>query len=452
MSNVKSMRVLPALLLAALLPLVAGCGSSSEAGGAASVVPADVAVYVSVDTSFEGDQWRAVADLLEKFPDGEGLLEELLDDAAAEAGLEGEAGVREALGPEVALAVLAGPLDAGEPPVVLLTQPDDQEAWEQLFEDGNAARAEVKGWQVAARDEAVLDRYREAVEGPSLEGSEAFVETMDDLPADALARVYANGAALGEAVQQAPGGLAPLPFGAASGAEATIGAALRAEGDGIRVEGRALSAGEDAVPVPEPYASELVEEVPAGAIAFLSFSDLGAALGQYAEMAGAQGAFLPFDLEQVATLFSGETALYVRPGPTVTLVTEVEDEAAALEAVDALVGLAGEQVPIVYEAFDGLLAVSSSQKELTALRADGPRLDQDDRFEAALGRAGMPAETSGFGYVDVQAAAPLFLGLAAAQGAEAPEHAEYLEPLGGAVFWSEGSAGVQRFSLFLAVD
>ena len=205
-----SMRVLPALLLAALLPVVAGCGSGSEAGGAASVVPEDVAVYVSVDTSFEGDQWRAVADLLAKFPDGEGALEELLDDAAAEAGLEGEVGVREALGPELALAVLSGPQSRGEPPVVLLTQPDDQDAWDQLFQDGDAARAEVRGWQVAAQDEAVLDLYREALEGPSLEDSEAFVETMDDLPADALARVYANGAALAEALPQVPGGVGQL--------------------------------------------------------------------------------------------------------------------------------------------------------------------------------------------------------------------------------------------------
>ena len=101
-----------------------------------------------------------------------------------------------------------------------------------------------------------------------------------------------------------------------------------------------------------------------------------------------------------------------------TLVTEVEDEAAALRTVDALVGLAGKQVPIVYDAFDGLLAVSSSRKELAALRGDGPRLDQDDRFEEALEAAGMPAETTGFGYVDVQAAAPLFLGLAPRQGVE----------------------------------
>ena len=237
--------------------------------------------------------------------------------------------------------------------------------------------------------------------------------------------------------------------------DASIGAALRAEDGGVRVEGRVLSTGEDGVPEPEVYESKLVAEVPAGAVAFLSFNDLGAALTEYADMlgGGAQSAFLPFDLDQVAALLSGETAVYVSPGPAVTLVTEVEDEAAALRTVDALVGLAGAQAPIRYEAFDGLLAVSSSQKALDALRGDGPRLDQDDRFEEALAEAGMPAETTGFGYVDVQAAAPLFLGLAAPQGAKETEHAlEYLEPLGGAVFWGAGAGDVQRFSLFLSID
>jgi len=455
MSNVKSMRAIPALLVAALLPVVAGCGETGAAGGAASAVPEDVAVYVSVDTSFEGDQWRAVADLLARFRDGEGALEDLLDEAAEEAGLDGDADLRDALGPEVAFAVLAGPLrEDGEPPVVLLTQPDDQDAWEQLFEDGDEARAEVRGWQVVAEDEAVLERYRDALEGPSLEDSDAFAEAMDDLPGDALARLYANGETLAEAVPEVSGGLQQLPFGAATGADASIGAALRAEDDGVRVEGRALSSDESGVPVSEAYESELVEEVPAGAVAFLSFNNLGAALTEYADMlgGGSQGAFLPFDLEQVAALLSGETAVYVSPGPAVTLVTQVEDEAAALETVDALIGLAGEQAPLVYDAFDGLLVVSSSRKELDALRRDGPRLDQDDRFEKALNEAGMPSETTGFGYVDVQAAAPLFLGLGAPHGEKATELNEYLEPLGGAVFWGEGSGGVQRFSVFVSIE
>lgn len=449
-----SMRLIPALLAAALLAVVAGCGQSDAAGEAASVVPENVAVYVSVDTSFEGDQWRAVSDLLAKFPDGERALEDLLDDATAEAGLAGEANVRDALGPEVAFAILEVPHGAGgEPPVVMLTQPDDQDAFEQLLEKGDEARAEVRGWQVVAPDEAVLDRYREALEGPSLEDSDAFADAMDDLPGDALARLYANGEALAKAAPELQAGLQPSPFGfAAAGAGFTVGAALRAEGDGVRVEGRVVPTGDGAVPESEAYEAELVEEVPAGAIAFVSFNDLGSALSEYGGMLGGGAGMLPFDLGEVGSLLSGETAVYVRPGPTFTLVTQVEDEAAALRTVEALVGLAGEKTPIVYEAFDGLLAVSNSREELAALRGDGPRLDQDDRFEQALDAAGMPDETTGFGYVDVQAAAPLFLGLGTPKGVEAAAAGAYLEPLGGAVFWGASSGDAQRFSLFLGID
>lgn len=451
MSNVKSMRLIAGLLAAALLVVVAGCGQTGSAGSAASAVPGSAVAYVTVDTSFEGGQWRAVAGLLGKFPDGEGLLEELLEDATAEAGLEGDADLRAALGPEVALVVLDVPSDAeADPPIVILTKPDDEDAFAQLLEGEEAARAEIRGWQAVAPTEAELDRYREALDASSLEDSEAFAEAMDDLPDEALARVYVNGEALAESAAFPPG-LGQPPFDLA-GATGSIGAALVAEDDGIRLTGHTVAAGDAEVPEAEPFASELVDEVPAGAVAFLAFNELGKALTDYAEMLGGAGAMLPFDPAQVSGLLSGEVALYVRPGPTVTLVAEVDDEAAALEAVESLVGLAGGQVPIVYDAFDGLLAVSNSQAELDALRGDGPRLDQDDRFEAAREAAGMPDETVGFGYVDVQAAIPLVAGLMAPLGGEALVPGEYLEPVGGLVFWGEGSGGAQRFTLFLGID
>jgi hypothetical protein len=101
-------------------------------------------------------------------------------------------------------------------------------------------------------------------------------------------------------------------------------------------------------------------------------------------------------------------------------------------------------VPVAVDAFDGLLAVSSSERELAALRGDGPRLADDDRFQEALAAADMPAETTGFGYLDVGSAAPLVHKGPA-------ELREYLEPLHGAVFWSEASEDGRRFSLFLGV-
>jgi hypothetical protein len=453
MSNVIGMRAAAALFLAVLLPVVAGCGSDKAVGSSASVVPADVAAYVSVDTSFEGDKWRAVTDLLANFPDGEGALEELLDEAAEKAGLDAGTDVRDALGPEVALAVLAGPSAGKEPPVVLLTQPDDEEAWNQLF-DGDEARAEVGGWQVVAEDEDVLDRYREALEAGSLEESQAFAEAMGDLPGDALASLYANSDAFAAALPTAPGALPQLPFGAGGGLDASVGAVLRAEDDGVRVEGQVLPGDESLAPVPEAYESELVEMVPAGSVAFLSFDDLGAALTESGGMlGGGQSAFLPFDPEQLGALLSGETAVYVRPGPAVTVLTQVEDEAAALRTVEALVGLMGKQAHLAYGAFDGVLAVSSSKAELDALRGEGPRLAEDQDFQDALAQAGLPAETTGFGYVDVQGVAPLLLGLAGPKSGTAEVPTEYLEPLGGAVFWgAPGSGDVQSFTLFLGID
>jgi hypothetical protein len=445
MSNVKSMRVISGLLAAAALATVAaGCGQTGAAGSAASAVPASALAYVSVDTSFEGDQWRAVSGLLEEFPDGEGLLEDLLEKATAEAGLDEGVGLRDVLGPEVALVVLDVPAaGATEAPVVVLTKPDDEDAFTELLDGEDAAHAEVAGWQAVAETDAVLERYREALEAGSIEGVAAFEEAMDDLPVEALARVFVNGAGLAEVPLE---GFA-LPLDAAGG---SLGAAVVAEDDGIRIEGRAVAAEGAETPELETFESELVEEVPAGAVAFLAFDDLGGALEQFSESLGAEAAPLPFDLDEVTGLLSGEIALYVRPGPAVTLVAEVEDEAAALATVESLLGLAGGQAPIVYDAFDGLLAVSNSQAELDALRGDGPRLDQDDRFEEALDAAGMPDETSGFGYVDVQAAVPLLAGLQA-PGAEAAIPGEYLKPLGGLVFWGEGSGDVQRFTLFVGI-
>lgn len=446
--------LIPAVLSAALLPLLAGCGGAGEAGSAASAVPASALAYVSVDTSFEGDQWRAVSGLLAEFPDGEGLLDDLLERATAEAGLESDADLRAALGPEVALVVLDVPADPeAEPPLVVLTKPEDEDAFAELLEGDDAVRAEVQGWQVVAQTEADLDRYREALEGPSLEESEEFAEAMDDLPAEALARIYVNGAELTEALSELQAGAVPMPLGFAGADTGSLGAALVAEDDGVRLEGRALATGDAETPRPEPFESELVEEVPADVLAFVSFSDLGGALTG----AGGLGLeMLGLDTAEIGELFAGETAVFVRAGrgePDVTLVTEVEDEAAALATVERLVGTAAPWAgTIAYEAFDGLLVVSTSKSEIAAVRGDGARLDQDDSFEAALDAAGMPDETTGFGYVDVQAAVPLFLPPAALEGFEAAAAAAYLEPLGGLVFWGSDGGDAQRFSLFLGIE
>ena len=119
MSRVKSVRFIPVLLVAALLPVLAGCGSGSDVGGAADVVPADVFLYASVDTDFDGEGWAALEEFAARFPNGDNLLQSLADEVnSGEEGIDFEADVKPALGDEVAFVVLDAPagdsLDLGE--------------------------------------------------------------------------------------------------------------------------------------------------------------------------------------------------------------------------------------------------------------------------------------------------------------------------------------------------
>ena len=84
---------------------------------------------------------------------------------------------------------------------------------------------------------------------------------MDDLPADALARVYVNGEAL--AGRSPPTGLAPLPFDLAGGdaARSARRSSPRTTASGSRAGPSRPSEAE--APSRRPYESELVEEVPA---------------------------------------------------------------------------------------------------------------------------------------------------------------------------------------------
>src|SRR5687768_12774986 len=98
MSRVTFVRVIPVLLVAALLPLLVGCGSGSDVGGAADVVPADVLVYASVDTDFDGEGWTALEEFAARFPGGENLMQSLADDLSDTEGIDFEADVKPALG------------------------------------------------------------------------------------------------------------------------------------------------------------------------------------------------------------------------------------------------------------------------------------------------------------------------------------------------------------------
>ena len=264
------------------------------------------------------------------------------------------------------------------------------------------------------------------------------------------------------------------------------------ESDSARIDGRAVFAGENPFAT-DSYSADLPEKVPGDVLAYVSFNDLESAFSAFRDAAaetdpeaerqlGMAEAFLGVSLEEdVLPLLSGEGAVYVRQGaiiPEVTLVTEIEDEDEAIATLDQIVqaasgfaphlgspktveidGVEARELPVsppmslYYAAFDGLLVVTSSQEGIAALREEGDRLSDSEAFDDALDAAGVPDETQGFGYVDLQRAVPLLMGYAAVGDAELDAETQgYLEPLQSLVFYGDQDDETASFTLFLGVE
>jgi len=497
MSRVKIVRSVLALSASLLVLLAAGCGGAGAPGGAADVVPADAAFYAVVDTDFEGDQWEAVQELASRFPGGEDLIGRIVEEIEADGELDFEEDVEPALGPVVALVVLDFETDdSGNPPFVVLTQPEDADAFRRIIErdpDPGVVR-EIDGWQAAAMNDDVLDRFVADRGDESLADSESFEDAMDGLDDDVLVTVYAN-LESAQAAAEAESGEQLDPFESLfPGGEAPVfGGTARAEGDGARLDGQLVYSGdvEDTLFSTEEFDAELPGEVPGDALAYVAFNDLERAISAYRDtiaeadpdfesQLGMAESFLGVSIEEdIAPLFADEGAVYVRRGaliPEVTLVTQIEDEEQAVATLDDVVSRIGgfvgtgppesrevdgvevREVPISppfslsYAAFDGLLVVTTSADGIADLRADEDRLADDEEFEEALDRAGVPGETSGFAYVDLEGTLPLLFGFAEAGLGETTEARKYTDPLTSFVVWGEQDGSTQSFSMFVGIE
>jgi len=440
------MRLVAAAPLAALALLVAGCGGSSSKGSAsgsaagATVVPASAVAYVSVNSDLGSDQWKKADALSKKFPGRAKALADFQKELAKQ-NLDFQKDVKPALGPELDFAWLDF-ADGGKN-FVLLTQPKDDAKFKALVDKANtndptnkAYTEKVGDWTAVAESQATLDRLKSAQNGAKLADDSSFKDAVGDLPDEALVKAYVNGGAVRQAVQQ---GLAPrvqqsgllgkaipnLGWVSASASAASNGVGFQAGLKGSNVGGKS-------------YKSELVDRLPAGALADLSFnnvsSGLRGALNQYGSAFQAQKA----QLEQVLgisendllKLLSNEGALAVYPSargeryPSVELLLKVNDEAKArklLNRLSALAPMAGAtvkpvtiggvaahelavngQISVDYGVFDGVLAVSNSRSALAGLGGSGARLSSDPVFTDSRSAAKAPSSTTGFAYVNLQ--------------------------------------------------
>lgn len=499
--NLLRLRRLAALgALTGTLALV-GCGggaspgSSGELPEGAAHVPGNTIVFVSVQTDFASDQWQTVEELLARFPSGEGAISSLLERFESE-GIEVERDLKPALGPEVDVAVLALPTGEDTLPMLVLTRPSDPAKLEALLADSDSEPAWVveDGWYVVAESQEILDRAFAAE--TSLAEEDGFAEALGRIDSDALARVYVNGdellaAVAGAAGKEAPGlDLGSLGMGGFDGAAVGI----TAEGRGVRIEGVALAP--DAVQ-PETFGDELAQLAPADALAYAAFGSADESLRELIDTIGSQTPELDSALAQaqlalgisveddLLPILAGPAAFWIREGdpiPEVTLVLSPEDPGRALLTLDKLAAglgtfaaasgeaspragetesIAGveartlelEELTIYYAVVDDYVVVTTATSGIEGLVGGGPGLAASPAFQEAAQAAGMPDETAGILYVDVDAAFG-FLEAAGALGTSTPEQAEALDnarTVDYLLLYGTGAAGESRVEGFVGI-
>jgi hypothetical protein len=496
MSAMRPLRFLFLPGLAALALLAAGCGGTSGSAsggtpGGATVAPASAPVFVAVDTDSGSAQWKQAQAILDKFPGKDTLVQKI------EQGLQGQGlsyadDIEPALGPEVDVVVLG--VDQGSRQVVAMTQPKDAAKFRSLLDKLDAksttktVTADYKGWTLVSDQQSTIDTFEAEADKGALADDGTFKEAMANQPGDALAKAYVNGAGLGSLLSSAGGTLGGCGQAGTASKLQYAGAWLTAESDGVKLHGALQSTDTSGGAT---YASQLVSQIPSGALLVLSFhGSPQASFGLQDALQSCQNGkalqslqglerLLGLKLSDLGGLFQKESALYVRAGsplPEVTLVAQQDDPQQALATVDRLVtGLGalaggaqpeattidgvpakkivvGGRITIYYAALDNEIVVTDSQSAIHDLRSDGPKLKDDPTFTDAQKASGMPSETSGFAYVDVKDSVPLVEGLAQLAGASIPANVDAnLRPLQTLTLWSATDKGKADLTAFLQV-
>jgi hypothetical protein len=472
-------RVALVLAAAALVLPVVGCGERSSQGAAgASVAPASAQVFVTVDTSFDSANWAAGRELLGRFPDGDRAVEWILGGLGGQ-GLDLEQDVKPALGPETDFVALDA---SGQAKVVGLTQPDDKAKLDALLAKSSQplVSREIDGWIAFSDTEANLDQFERLRAQGTLDGDSEYQKVSGEVADDGIAQVY---------MARSP--LASTPLAGLLGSDTpSLAFSLDPQEDGIHIEGASSPATSDLFA--DEFTPELPAQVPAGAFLYAGANDLERQLGTLRDMLAQVAPAMERDIgraesqigvsldEDVFPLFSAESALYLRPGfpiPEATIVTQVADEQGALAVIDKLAGevseyygtaelrsvdidgvqakeLAVNQLfSVFYAAFDGKLVITTSRQGIADLQAGGDRLADDEAFKEATDAVGMPDETTGFLYVDLDQALPTVFGLMGFGGQATPDWLQSnLEPLQSLVLYGERDGDIARLVGLLSIQ
>lgn len=506
--------ILATLLLAAIgIAVVAAFGSGNANAGAearakgAAAVPASALAYASVNLDRSGSQFQALEALAGKVQgggDAVARLNAMLDGDGAQAqmvrALGGDVSVGlvgislgDGLKPNVEAVVVATAADGAALPGVLAKAGFAQGPalnGQSVWEKGASAVAIDGSTAIGATSRSTLADALAAQSGakPSLADDAAFKATIAKLPGDAVAVAYLAPARFAGLLSLA-GTLLPqqaLPKGAPDMTQSLeqlgsaladvrgLGIAVTAEQGGLRVvaAGDADKAALERLGAafPTAYTPTIVDQVPADALGFAAFRDLGPMLQQALKTAGKQD---PQVAEMVAALeqatgikvadllgaLGGQHAIVAAGGtePAAALLTQPQDPTAAgatlAKAVAAAQTLAND-VPMADQArtqaekrLGGKLpqiAVTRQGDSATLAIGTDPRLAatpsasiaDSDAYRAIVDRAGVPETVTGLAYVN----AAQLRAQAKTMGAQVPKGSEALN---GVVAWgTDDGAGL----------
>jgi hypothetical protein len=257
------MRRFVSVILALGLLALAGCGGGDDSGSpfdeALSVLPKDAPFVVAVDTDLDGDQWKALDKLAEKFPFSGQIKDSLRQQLEqSSGGMSFDDDIKPVLGnPLVLGATNAGTITGDSNSFVAAVKAKDKDKLDALvakqkpektgeasgatlYKDADTVFAVKDDLVVFANTDADLKAALERADGDDHFDEDAFNEGLNGLPDGALARIYADV----EALLKSNPGSADARRVKWIAALRKVGATVTAKDDAIDLDFRARTEGD----------------------------------------------------------------------------------------------------------------------------------------------------------------------------------------------------------------
>jgi len=254
-------RLLATAVVVSAVLAAAGCGGDDDSGSpldeALAYLPEDTPLAIVLDTDVDGEQYKALGSLVDRFPFGDQVTGNLLRQLEqSSGGIDFDDDVKPALGnPLVLGAPSVAAIDSND--FVLAVQAMNEETLDDLidelkptkvggasgatlYEDRGTFAAVEDDMLVVGNDESGLRQALQRADGDDHFDEDSFDEALNGLPESALTRIYAD---LEAVLTDDPGSIDVRKV-QWIGALRTLGIAARAEDDRIDVDFRARTEGD----------------------------------------------------------------------------------------------------------------------------------------------------------------------------------------------------------------